>query len=450
MFCSIKNMQKGFKFQKNIYHHYSTKLNVKKKLPFIRNQDFAMYLENYVKENPSKKVLIVWGQKSISKTTDILEKAKDWKKEGYTIIDINLKGITTDQKEFIDIFEDEIYKVLKEKGFDLQLIENLFKSSYFSIEKRFRNTEVKKYLKKTCLFSNIFTLGYKLPFYDYDRISDGLNVLFQLMDAIKDRDIKGITIILNSIENLDKIQSLQNHGFFQRLWIQWKNISIQEIKPILIIRDIENLKYFKSCGNDALKYFFDFYQQRKEQGFKVPVITEVSEFLWDRLKKIHINESFDFYRVLPFTKEEMYDILVLAKHPNVKEQIFNEDDFQFVWSQTQGNKGILISLYDNKNNEESITVSMVNQNQKFYLFLKGVIYDQSNGNDESENRIKLLKKLRENDYHLCVDDPQNDKILFYFINHNILFLKNQIIIPHSKPMENAINMYLSFYHLEKK
>jgi hypothetical protein len=212
---------------------------------------------------------------------------------------------------------------------------------------------------------------------------------------------------------------------------------------------LDQLHEDPTLGIETMDRLFRFYQPRKQGRSKVPVIIETSDFLWSRVQQMsESRESFKPYRVPHFKKEELYNILVLAKDPLVPEQIFTEEEFEKVWEHTGGHHGSLYTLHDALTAGQSFNSIIEEQKSAFYSSTRGTIV----GNIKKEEfdavlqeRKQFLKKLQQNNYVLVVEETLKDDIITYFLTKNILFYDGKVVSPQNKPIQDAIEEYLKLH-----
>ena len=87
-------------------------------LPYLNNVEYLDTLERYVSKRPGNSVLTVWGAKSVAKSRGLQIKievhfcghkfvlcvmlllVQTWRREGASVIDVNLKGTTLTLSDF--------------------------------------------------------------------------------------------------------------------------------------------------------------------------------------------------------------------------------------------------------------------------------------------------------------------------------------------------------------
>jgi len=221
--------------------------------------------------------------------------------------------------------------------------------------------------------------------------------------------------------------------------------------PIVIIREIQKLDHLiedQELGKETFRRLFEHFQPRKQGTSKVPVIIETSDFLWSRVQQMsESRESFKPYRVQHFNKEEIKDILVFCKDSRIQEQIFTEEEFNKVWEHTGGHQGTLYTLHDSLIAGETLDGIIEAQKRDFFGWLRGVIVDIET--DNKDKKIKILNErkdflliLKQNNYELKSEEPENNSIMLYFLNKNVLFYDGKIVTPQNKPIINAIEDYI--------
>jgi hypothetical protein len=437
--------------QKSIIRFNSTKWEGKPKLPYINHQEYLKTLEDHINTTPLKKVLLVWGNKSVAKSWGIQLKEDEWKKEGHLVIDVDLKGFDPKYQFFTKLFEQKIFDAFKDFGIDVDIV----KTVHEEIKNKDATSQelVKKYLQKKYWFSNI-SIDYSL--FDNFGISVGLNTLFKLITSFQRGTPQDLENILSLIENLDSIDALKKESIWKRIWNRFKNAPPKSIRTILIIREIQSLDKLNEdpkLGVETMDRLIRFYQPRKQGRSKVPVIVETSDFLWSRIQQLsESRESFQDYRVQHFKKEDLYNILVLGKDSRIPEQIFTEEEFDIVWEHTGGHQGTLYELHDRLTSGQQLDNVISAQKSRIFSETREKIVDVVKGDKKAviQNREDFLTELYHKNFVMDVKIPDDDEIILYFLQKNILFYDGENVFPQTKPIENALKKYLKLFVLKEK
>jgi len=53
--------------------------------------------------------------------------------------------------------------------------------------------------------------------------------------------------------------------------------------------------------------------------------------------------------------------------------------------------------------------------------------------------------LKQNNYELKSEEPENNSIMLYFLNKNVLFYDGEMVTPQNKPIINSIEKYIHIF-----
>ena len=435
----------------------SSKWKGTKKLPFLNHTELLEMLNDHVQETPCKKVLLLWGAKSVGKSSSIQLKEDEWRKNGHLIVDVDLKGFEGTYEHFLEIFDEAMNSALQQNGVVIEksIEKALMQDRRHRLKKENEQAKREAASRLTKLISrakestwwNVFSFfygGWMSP----KTVVEGVTIISPVLENFKDqmntyiggkqaRDIKYMFMLLESVAaNAPR-------------------------PPIVVFRELEaldNLSDEPLLGRETVQRLFEYFEQRKQSNSKVPVIIETADFMWSRARQISDSrESFKQYFVPFFTREYLEEVLVNSKHPELQYQIFTQEEFDDVWDHCGGHPGTLYSLHDSLTAGQSLAGVLEEQQHQFFSTLRAIVVNVTDEHTKRNNdaalkeqiileRKQVLKRLIRNNYKMFVENPDADVALKYLLDNNILFYDGEFVTPQNRPMQNAILKYSTFFN----
>lgn len=327
-------------------------------------------MEKYASQKVVREVLLVWGPKSTGKTEGINLMCHKWRDQGRSIVRVDLKGFVGTTDTFMTSFYGQVLNALSTSEEEyripletVQLLTRLAEGSTSEEDSRrfgYGNRPEEEALQVPpekirvlndlatqlfCHFSEYYTkaglftsrshasssaampsgmggVGSTKPAPAYRVLRDLLpnwrigSQFYQIFTG--PRVLPGLMIVLEMMAELTPNKT-----------------------PIVILTEIQNLAR-NELGGEGHKLFetlFKSFEVRKQGGSRVPVITEMSEFLFSELQSSiqAAGESFEPLMVGLCPKKEVESVLVPTYLP--------QDKFEQLWASVGGHQGSIYAVF---------------------------------------------------------------------------------------------------------
>ena len=409
-------------------------------LPAIDHKIYLEHLEQHVKKSPQRNVLIVYGGKSVGKSTIITKKIEEWRGNGHVVVDVDLWGQKMIPDDLLNQFVNEYVKgcemVNKTAGISDSPKNKMAKTNRISKRVNIVWTKVTGALKALPFSTQLFIDDSKKKIYSAQLRAALVNAL---VDSFKNEEL--------SCKFEDKFVAFIN---------TLEDEALKGNRPILIIRDAQQLidNTVSEGTMKVAKSLFQCFEKYKQGEKKLAVIIESSEYLWNKLRS-HVRlspESFRGLLVKQWSKEEGHEELVN------KFEIFTSEEFEKVWNAVGGHAGQLFDLYEDLRNGTPLEQAIDNKNyfyvnavRSLMIAREGCDYEDLIENNVSKSvafeivirrRRDFLRMLKDSGFR--IDETEIPLKLYptveYLCKMNILWRDNNDVTPLHKVIESAINV----------
>ena len=426
------------KLAMNVVDSASTRWTGTAELQTLNRNDSLEYLDRQVKTSPQWSALIVYGGKSVGKSTMIIKKIKEWRDDGHLVVDVNLHGQSMSPDNLLNYFVEEYVegceKVNKIAGFSNILKNKITKTNRISKRVNFVWTIVTGALKVLPFSTQLFTDDSKKKI---DSAQLGAVLVNALVDSLKNEELS---------------------GKFKDIFVAFINALEEEAvkgnRPILIIREAQQLidNTVSEGTMEVAKSLFKCFEQYKLGEKRLAVIMESSEDLWGKLSGyVSLSpESFEELLVKQWSKEEGYEELVNRL------QVFTSDEYAKLWDAVGGHAGQLFNLYEDLRIGLTLDEAIdkrnhigINRLNSMIAAPAGCDYEDLIQNNVRKNdaldiviqrRRDFLKLLRDSGFHMSNEEVPRDyyHTVQYLCKKNVLWKDLNVITPLHKVYENAI------------
>lgn len=428
--------------------------------PLIGMKNYLQTLTDYVAKQQPVYSLVVVGPTSSGKSEGIQRMKVEWKRLGYTVLDINLKGKPYNllASQVLGWVSKEIHEVIEGGNFDC-LSEYIYKNC--SIVKPNHSGYIdwlKELFRAPCIYISVstavviyFCFWYKLMFFTNDdtssttTTSESTSTVTTSKSTTRDILIKIsllpiVGIVVEAIvftaflrtTTIEPLNTAISSGNWKTLCCTCNGIAMcmPEQQPILIIRDFDN--FHEESLNGLLRSL----ESMKEKQIMFPVILETSNFFWLNKKPVvKSSMSFQWYFLNEMSFFEGVD------HVVNQYKMWKFHEFVKIYDALGGHTGSYAELWDEVKSLHTVDEAIDMLRDRAYSdLLSCTIHVRSK---ELLDGIKLfLCELQKKRYKMKVEDVLENPPCSYLISCNILFAKNDLVYPQNRLLEHGINVYL--------
>jgi len=378
-------------------------------------------------------------------------KTNEWRKEGRSVIDINLKGVPASFSDFKVSFAKAIYDAkLPVTGEEMNDLLRIHKEKLLSqLKKSVKElgTSAAKEVRPQNTFRAVWGLiqSYMgIPSLPINMLNKLGKVATHLAEWAKGT---------RAPEKVDDIIFL-----FQLLELHaTKN---PENPPVVIWREIQNIEEIRNApyenwSQELYQRLFLHFEPRKEGTSLVPVIFESSDLLWSNAQNNYARESFSPYLLKNFTYDAAKSLLTLREKINeFEDPVFTVAEFEKVWNYSHGHQGTVYFLHNMLREGRELDEALVEMKTQDFARLRGIIHEGSRSSLTDFQQIvnerkHYLLRLQKANYSLPIEDINSSPVLLHFVQKNILFTDGKIACPQNMPIQHSIDDYLKLFVHDK-
>jgi hypothetical protein len=329
-------------------------------------------LNRYIHQPIVREVLLVWGPKSTGKTEGINIKCEQWRREGRPIVRVDLKGFVGTTETFLTSFYGQVLNALSLNDVDYHLPEATVtllmrlndvpgsKDEDFLEIYRHNQSESQEDQQKVrvlndlatqlfCHFSDyyskvgLFTTKSPVRPMQASQFSNTSGVASVSQAAAQPTTRTLRDLLPNWRVGNQMFQVLSSARVLPGLMIMLEMMAelAPSRTPVVILTEIQNLAR-DEIGTEGHKMFetlFKSFEIRKQGGSRVPVIAEMSEFLFSELQSSiqTAGESFEPFMLSLCAKENIKKALVPS--------FISQEQFENLWQTVGGHQGSIYAVF---------------------------------------------------------------------------------------------------------
>lgn len=462
-------------------------------IQYIDNKTYLEAMERYVGQETVREVMLVWGPKSTGKTEGINIKCQKWRAEGRPVVRVDLKGFVGTTETFLASFYGQVLNAVSMNDEDYTLppetVSLLLRLNDLSTREHIETVEASSFDKQTTRELNDLATQLFCHFSEYYSKVGLFHQRPNTSPFLDAQDASGAAALhaKRSLQDLLPNWRLGNQMFQVlssprvlpglMIFLEMMAELAPHRTPLVIFTEIQNLAR-NEIGTEGHKMFetlFKSFEVRKQGGSRVPVIAEMSEFLFSELQSSiqTAGESFEPFMLGLCQEANVKDALVPAHLTGVQ--------FEKLWNIVGGHQGSIFAVFKLLRFGSTFEEALAKVRQRAFAEISAVLRseyiitetDRQNLSrlvahayaSTFEDRVRLLAELRAREYvsiptqtnilndrasnessyswKMPLVRPQEHPSIVYFTMNSILFFDGMYIYPQNKLYQYALDEYLT-------